>query len=97
MQLLCRNPSARLGAKNDGEEIRQHPFFKGINWNDVMHRKLKPPPIEKKEITNAPLVLKLKDQADPIEVARNHIQGWSFCGDNDLNVISKNRAKSKSL
>ena len=57
-----------------------------------MNRKLKPPPIEKKEITNAPLVLKLSETTDPIEVARNHIQGWSFFGNEDepLNIINRN-------
>ena len=61
-----------------------------------MHRKLKPHSIEKKEINNAPLVLKLNDQANPIEVASNHIQGWSFFGDDDLNVISKKRGNLRS-
>ena len=73
----------RLGAKNDAEEIRGHPWFNGINWNDVMNRKLKPPPIEKKEINNAPLMLKLSEHSDQNEDARFKIDGWSFIGDKE--------------
>ena len=37
--LLNRNPSKRLGAHNDAEEVKQHEFFNGINWNDIAARK----------------------------------------------------------
>jgi hypothetical protein len=34
----------RLGAgERDAEEIKQHDFFKGFNWDQVYQRKLKPP------------------------------------------------------
>jgi hypothetical protein len=31
-QLLIRDASKRLGSKAGAEEIKAHPFFKGINW-----------------------------------------------------------------
>lgn len=31
-QLLERNPTKRLGAKKDAEELKQHPWFKTMNW-----------------------------------------------------------------
>lgn len=41
----------RLGAgPRDAEEIKEHEFFKNINWDDVYHRRLKPPKPEIKEI-----------------------------------------------
>ncbi len=44
IKLLQRSPYKRLGSgKADAEEIKSHEFFKGINWNDVLDRKLKPP------------------------------------------------------
>jgi hypothetical protein len=34
--LLIKNPHKRLGAgPRDAEEIKEHPFFKGINWDKV--------------------------------------------------------------
>jgi serine/threonine protein kinase len=43
-KLLLRNPSKRLGAsRRDAEEIKEHPFFEGVNWDAVKNRQLKPP------------------------------------------------------
>jgi serine/threonine protein kinase len=34
--LLTRDPDRRLGSgKGDAYEIRSHPFFDGLNWDDV--------------------------------------------------------------
>lgn len=30
--LLQRDPGTRLGSKTGANEIKQHPFFRGINW-----------------------------------------------------------------
>jgi len=30
--LLNRDPSSRLGSKGGANEIKQHAFFRGINW-----------------------------------------------------------------
>jgi len=44
VNLLNRDPTRRLGSgPSDSEEIKSHPFFKSINWEDAMQRKLKPP------------------------------------------------------
>jgi len=32
---LNKNPEKRLGALKDAEEVKSHPYFKGINWDDV--------------------------------------------------------------
>lgn len=43
-KLLKRQVMQRLGsAPGDGDAIRNHTFFKYINWKDVMCRKLEPP------------------------------------------------------
>lgn len=40
IKLLNKNPAKRLGAgKGDAEELKSHPFFSGVNWNDVLERK----------------------------------------------------------
>ena len=52
--LLIFEPMSRLGyGTNGAENIKNHKFFKGINWNDVWDKKLEPP-----------FVPKLKDEQD---------------------------------
>ena len=42
--LLNRNPTKRPGSGPDGAlEIMRHPFFKGLNWEDILNRKSNPP------------------------------------------------------
>jgi hypothetical protein len=42
--LLTKSPNERLGGgKSDGEEIRQHPFFSGIDWDKVLNREYPAP------------------------------------------------------
>ncbi|KAF8513085.1 kinase-like domain-containing protein [Gautieria morchelliformis] len=40
--LLSRDPAKRLGV-NGGEEIKRHPFFKTIDWNRLLAKKIQPP------------------------------------------------------
>lgn len=43
-RLLDKNPATRLGhAGADAQDVQQHPFFEGIDWNDVENSKLTPP------------------------------------------------------
>lgn len=43
-KLLKRQVSQRLGSgPDDGEPIKRHLYFKHINWDDVINRKLDPP------------------------------------------------------
>jgi hypothetical protein len=40
--LLNRNPLKRLGS-NGGHEVKAHPFFAAINWDDLFNRRVRPP------------------------------------------------------
>ncbi|KAJ0408178.1 hypothetical protein ATCC90586_006488 [Pythium insidiosum] len=40
--LLNRNPVERLGSKS-ADDVKNHEFFRGINWKDLYDRKLPPP------------------------------------------------------
>jgi protein-serine/threonine kinase len=43
-KLLVIEPKKRLGyGENGAKKIKHHPFFKGINWDDVWNQKLNPP------------------------------------------------------
>ena len=42
--MLDKNPKTRIGVI-DKSEIKNHPFFKNIDWNDVLAKKLIPPEI----------------------------------------------------
>ena len=43
-KLLDRNPKARLGAGDeDAKEIKKHPFFANVDWNDVYNKHIFPP------------------------------------------------------
>ncbi|SCU80574.1 LANO_0B00584g1_1 [Lachancea nothofagi CBS 11611] len=41
--LLNRNPRHRLGAIDDGRELRAHPFFADIDWEALRLKKIPPP------------------------------------------------------
>ncbi|CCC67202.1 hypothetical protein NCAS_0A06440 [Naumovozyma castellii] len=41
--LLNRNPKHRLGAIDDGRELRAHPFFADIDWDALREKKIPPP------------------------------------------------------
>nr|AML76642.1 putative LOV domain-containing protein [Bacopa caroliniana] len=42
--LLLRDPGSRLGSNGGANEIKQHPFFRGINWPLI--RCMSPPPLD---------------------------------------------------
>ena len=44
LQLLTRDPARRLGSgKGDAEEIKKHPFFKDVNFDDIFNKRVPPP------------------------------------------------------
>ncbi|XP_039591726.1 serine/threonine-protein kinase N2-like [Polypterus senegalus] len=43
-RLLRRNPERRLGAgERDAEDVKKHPFFRNVDWNGLLSKKVKPP------------------------------------------------------
>jgi protein-serine/threonine kinase len=40
---LNRNPQNRLGAKRDTAELKEHPFFKSIDWDLLYKKQITPP------------------------------------------------------
>ncbi|KAJ4441201.1 hypothetical protein ANN_11052 [Periplaneta americana] len=53
-KLLVKDPRKRLGGgEEDAEELKRHPFFRGINWNDLARKAIP-----------APFVPKINDELD---------------------------------
>lgn len=43
-KLLTRDPEKRLGASaTDAKEIMQHPYFRNIDWDDILNLRVQPP------------------------------------------------------
>ncbi|KAM4635763.1 serine/threonine-protein kinase N2 [Polymixia lowei] len=43
-KLLQKNPERRLGAgEQDASEVKRHHFFQGVEWEDLLAKKVKPP------------------------------------------------------
>ncbi|GAB5590900.1 Serine/threonine kinase [Umbelopsis nana] len=43
-KLLTRDPEKRLGSgRSDAQEIKAHPFFAGVNWDDMLQKRVPPP------------------------------------------------------
>jgi len=40
--LLNRDPKKRLGSKDDVEDIKTHPFYSAISWQDMYDKKIEP-------------------------------------------------------
>ena len=50
-KLLARNPTQRLGY-NGSEEIKKHPFFQSVHWEDMLLLKERPPIVPKDTLRN---------------------------------------------
>ncbi|CAD8059600.1 unnamed protein product [Paramecium primaurelia] len=75
--LLVRDPSQRLGAKADAEELKKHAFFKNINWDDIYNKVQDGPFIEKdntKQWVKDTIDMKFGDQSQ----SSQRISDWSF-------------------
>ena len=46
--LLKKDPTKRLGSKRDVEEIKEHPYMVGVDWDKVLKRQYIPPTIIQK-------------------------------------------------
>jgi len=94
--LMTKSPETRLGNKGT-EEIKQHPFFKGVIWEDILSKKRTPPIIPtltkpddvrnfdktfvNEPVRETPPIQNTKLAADP----RNNFTGFSYFQNEILN------------
>lgn len=50
-ELTVKDPKKRIGNPLRGgiNEVKRHPFFKGIDWNEVLNKQLQPPIVPEKK------------------------------------------------
>jgi serine/threonine protein kinase len=75
-KLMDRNPQKRLGHARDADEVKLHPWFKKINWDDVYHKKLIPPASADRPITKNPTIAQKFAKVKSEEP--NNFPNWSF-------------------
>ena len=98
-RLLDRNPSTRLGASDeDVEEIKRHPFFSGLNWNDVIEKKYKPEWIPKmngetdthlfdEEFTNEDAAISFEDDSLIDQRTQKEFLGFTCTKESNLDQL----------
>ena len=42
-KMLDKDPKKRIGIGNDKQDLKNHPFFSDINWNQILNKKIIPP------------------------------------------------------
>ena len=92
LRLLERNPAKRLGGGGrDALEIKEHPYFKDVDWKKIYEKKIKPPFFMNymdKEIKfyNKPRLFandEILNKTEDGKQVSNILKGWSFINPNE--------------
>ena len=88
-KLLEKNPLKRIGGSDkDAEEIKEDPYFKDINWDDVYNKKTEPPTINNYSIRAINYFKKPKkfinNDNDKNNLKSNFLEEWSFVDESEV-------------
>lgn len=73
-KLLSQNPEKRLGYIDDAESVKQHPWFAGVNWEEVYNKQQVMPKIGNKVFIGEPIKTKFVEE----RTDKHLISDWSF-------------------
>ncbi|XP_015838959.2 ribosomal protein S6 kinase beta-2 [Tribolium castaneum] len=106
-KLLKRQVSARLGTVEGASAIKNHPFFKNVNWDDVLAKRITPPVpesmLKKKEDDTSNFDCKFTKQT-PVdspddstlsESANEVFKGFTYVAPSVLEDMYKSSVKSR--
>ena len=90
-KLLEKNPEKRLGGGlKDAQEIKEHEYFKDVNWDLVYNKKIKPPfysnySNKTMKVYHKPREFVNEDHLNNTtnRQLKNILPGWSFINNND--------------
>lgn len=86
---MNKDQNKRLGAKNGLSEIKEHPFFASLDFDEVLNRKLNSP--FKPEINDSTDVSNFDEEFTGEEIESSYIP------DKSLELIKKNQDKFKDF
>ena len=86
--LLQRDPKKRLGGSiRDAEEIKEHKFFEGIDWQKIYEKQYEPPKAiqinHNMYIFNKPKYFADENNLEEI-FGDNSLKGWTFINNNEM-------------
>ena len=86
-KLLERDPSKRLGGKKDAIEVKEHCYFKDVNWDNVYNKKYQTPHINYycdviMHVYHKPRLL-ANGSNNKGKEEKNMIEGWSFINNDE--------------
>jgi serine/threonine protein kinase len=95
-QLLIKDCSKRLGANGIGD-VKEHPFFKDVNWELLIQKKIKPPfvPVLKSNIDTKYIDSEFLDEppcdsfntCDILDSKNSLFEGFSFNNEKSISNI----------
>ena len=85
--LLQKDPNKRLGSgPKDAQDIKEHKYFKKVNWDDVYNKKIAPPKIRNYskhlQMYNHPRMFQADEQ--DYNNVDTVLPGWSFINNDDI-------------
>lgn len=85
---LQRNPGKRLGAIHDAKELKNHEWFKEIDWGKVYRKEMKPPYFKEPHYEiGSPLKIRFKEdeKLEKILYDRYKFKDWTIVNEEEMN------------